>query len=83
MVTTSYVSAEMERLHVAARDAGITILNECGLDPGARPLCGWMGPLEVCSLTWLCAVVVCFSFCFMGGRHRPFAGDGHDSVAHG
>eukprot|EP00730_Choanoeca_flexa_P003065 TRINITY_DN11276_c0_g1_i10.p1 TRINITY_DN11276_c0_g1~~TRINITY_DN11276_c0_g1_i10.p1 ORF type:complete len:896 (+),score=206.23 TRINITY_DN11276_c0_g1_i10:79-2766(+) len=32
MVTTSYVSPEMQALHASA--GGITILNECGLDPG-------------------------------------------------
>jgi len=34
MVTTSYVSAEMEALDSPARDAGVLILNEVGLDPG-------------------------------------------------
>lgn len=34
MVTASYVSNEMKDLHQAAKDAGITILNEVGLDPG-------------------------------------------------
>eukprot|EP01052_Picozoa_sp_SAG31_P068053 SAG31_NODE_26859_length_435_cov_0.919643_1_plen_81_part_01 len=34
MVTTSYVSKEMEALHPSAQRAGITILNEVGLDPG-------------------------------------------------
>jgi saccharopine dehydrogenase (NADP+, L-glutamate forming) len=34
MVTTSYVKPEMRELDQAARDAGIIILNEMGLDPG-------------------------------------------------
>lgn len=34
MVTTSYISPEMEGLHSAAAAAGITVLNEIGLDPG-------------------------------------------------
>lgn len=34
MVTTSYVKPEMKALDAAARKAGITILNEIGLDPG-------------------------------------------------
>ena len=34
MVTTSYVSPEMRRLNEAARDAGIILLNEIGVDPG-------------------------------------------------
>jgi len=34
MVTTSYVSAEMQALDQAAKDAGIICLNEVGLDPG-------------------------------------------------
>jgi saccharopine dehydrogenase (NADP+, L-glutamate forming) len=34
MVTTSYVSAPMKDLHAAAVEAGVTILNEIGLDPG-------------------------------------------------
>ena len=34
MVTTSYVSPAMRDLDAAARDAGVLLLNECGLDPG-------------------------------------------------
>ncbi len=34
MVTTSYVKPEMKALDNAAKDAGIIILNELGLDPG-------------------------------------------------
>ena len=34
MVTTSYVSEEMEALDGAAREAGVTVLNEIGVDPG-------------------------------------------------
>lgn len=34
MVTTSYVSEEMQRLNGEAEDADIIILNEIGLDPG-------------------------------------------------
>jgi saccharopine dehydrogenase-like NADP-dependent oxidoreductase len=34
MVTTSYVKPEMKALDRAAKDAGIIILNELGLDPG-------------------------------------------------
>jgi saccharopine dehydrogenase-like NADP-dependent oxidoreductase len=34
MATTSYVSPEMRQLDAAARKAGITILNEVGVDPG-------------------------------------------------
>jgi saccharopine dehydrogenase-like NADP-dependent oxidoreductase len=34
MVTTSYVKPEMKALDSQARDAGIIILNELGLDPG-------------------------------------------------
>lgn len=34
MITTSYVSAEMRALDAAARDAGVLVLNEAGLDPG-------------------------------------------------
>ena len=34
MVTTSYVSAGMQELDGAARNAGVTILNEIGVDPG-------------------------------------------------
>jgi saccharopine dehydrogenase (NADP+, L-glutamate forming)/spermidine synthase len=35
MITTSYVSPEMRALHGAARDAGVLLLNEIGLDPGS------------------------------------------------
>jgi saccharopine dehydrogenase-like NADP-dependent oxidoreductase len=34
MITTSYVAPEMGALDGAAREAGILVLNECGLDPG-------------------------------------------------
>lgn len=34
MVTTSYVKPEMKELDQAAKDAGVIILNEMGLDPG-------------------------------------------------
>jgi saccharopine dehydrogenase-like NADP-dependent oxidoreductase len=34
MVTTSYVSPEMQALDEPAREAGVTILNEIGVDPG-------------------------------------------------
>lgn len=34
MVTTSYVSPEMQALDGAARAAGVTVLNEIGVDPG-------------------------------------------------
>jgi saccharopine dehydrogenase-like NADP-dependent oxidoreductase len=34
LITTSYVSAEMQALDKAAKEAGIIILNEIGLDPG-------------------------------------------------
>lgn len=34
MVTASYLSPKMTELHQAAADAGITIVNEVGLDPG-------------------------------------------------
>ena len=34
MVTTSYVKPEMQALDTKAKEAGVIILNECGLDPG-------------------------------------------------
>lgn len=34
VVTTSYVSPAMRELDEAAKAAGITVLNEIGLDPG-------------------------------------------------
>ena len=34
LVTTSYVSDEMEKLDSKAKKVGIILLNECGLDPG-------------------------------------------------
>ncbi len=34
LITTSYVSAEMRALDGAAREAGVLVLNEIGLDPG-------------------------------------------------
>jgi saccharopine dehydrogenase-like NADP-dependent oxidoreductase len=34
MATTSYVSKEMQALDDPARDRGVVVLNECGVDPG-------------------------------------------------
>lgn len=34
LVTASYVSSEMSKLHHEAEKAGVIFLNECGLDPG-------------------------------------------------
>ena len=34
LVTTSYVQPEMKQLNQAAKDAGVLLLNELGLDPG-------------------------------------------------
>ncbi|CAL8092598.1 unnamed protein product [Orchesella dallaii] len=34
MVTASYCSPQMQELHEAAKEAGVTIVNEVGLDPG-------------------------------------------------
>ncbi len=34
MVTTSYVSPAMREFDAPARDRGLTLLNECGVDPG-------------------------------------------------
>jgi len=34
VVTTSYVSADMHALNAKAKDAGIVVMNEIGLDPG-------------------------------------------------
>jgi saccharopine dehydrogenase (NADP+, L-glutamate forming) len=34
LVTTSYVSSDMRQLDAKAKDAGVLLLNECGLDPG-------------------------------------------------
>jgi len=34
MVTTSYIKPEMQALDKKAKEAGIILLNECGLDPG-------------------------------------------------
>ena len=34
MITASYVSADMKALDQEAKDKGVLLLNECGLDPG-------------------------------------------------
>jgi len=34
MVTSSYISPELQQLDEEAKRAEITIMNECGLDPG-------------------------------------------------
>jgi alpha-aminoadipic semialdehyde synthase len=34
LVTASYVTEEVKSLHEDAKRAGVTLLNECGLDPG-------------------------------------------------
>lgn len=38
VVTTSYVSAAMRELDFAAKEAGIVVLNEVGVDPGVDHL---------------------------------------------
>ena len=38
VVTTSYISAAIGALHDAAAEAGITVLNEVGVDPGVDHL---------------------------------------------
>lgn len=38
VVTTSYVSPDIRALEVSAREAGITIVNEVGVDPGVDHL---------------------------------------------
>lgn len=39
VVTTSYVSPAMMELDQQCKDAGITVMNEIGLDPGIDHLC--------------------------------------------
>ncbi|MCC7533893.1 MAG: saccharopine dehydrogenase NADP-binding domain-containing protein [Bacteroidia bacterium] len=34
LITASYISNEMQELHTQAIEAGVLLLNECGLDPG-------------------------------------------------
>jgi len=34
MITSSYISPDMEKLHDQAKEKGLIFLNECGLDPG-------------------------------------------------
>ena len=34
MVTASYVSSDLAALHESVQEAGICVLNECGVDPG-------------------------------------------------
>ena len=42
-VTTSYINPAMQELDNEAKDAGITVLNEIGLDPGIDHLyASWM-----------------------------------------
>ena len=38
VVTTSYVSPAMMELDQQCKDAGITVMNEIGLDPGTSPM---------------------------------------------
>lgn len=50
VVTTSYVSPAMKALEKEAVEAGITVLNEIGLDPGVSPpfsVSGWVRP-QIC-----------------------------------
>ena len=41
VVTTSYVSPAMQELEADAKKAGITVMNEIGLDPVSLPYNGW------------------------------------------
>ena len=34
MITTSYVTPQLASLHDSAVEAGVCLMNECGLDPG-------------------------------------------------
>lgn len=42
VVTTSYVSPAMMELDEQCREAGITVMNEIGLDPGLDHLCKFL-----------------------------------------
>ena len=43
VVTTSYISPAMRELDAEARDAGIIVMNEIGLDPGIDHLYALLG----------------------------------------
>ncbi|KAL6360978.1 hypothetical protein LRP88_04439 [Fusarium phalaenopsidis] len=43
VVTTSYVSPAMRELNNAAKEAGITVLNEVGVDPGVKEFYSFCG----------------------------------------
>lgn len=47
LVTASYVDNSMSAYHEMAKDAGVTILCEMGLDPGIGKKCGF-------SWWWVC-----------------------------
>jgi saccharopine dehydrogenase-like NADP-dependent oxidoreductase len=42
VVTTSYVSEAIKALDGAAKEAGLTVLNEVGVDPGVDHLVSWL-----------------------------------------
>jgi len=70
MVTASYVSPAMRELNQKAVDAGITILNEIGLDPGIDHLSAMkiideakeQGGKVSCSVTLLILMVISQKF---------------------
>jgi saccharopine dehydrogenase-like NADP-dependent oxidoreductase len=71
VVTTSYVSPEMQALDEPARKAGVLVLNEIGLDPGIDHMSAMQIINRVCDTG---GEVVHFSSC-CGGLPAPEAND--------
>jgi len=71
MVTTSYVSDEMKALDGRAREAGITILNEIGLDPGIDH----MSAMKIIHKIQNAGGTVTKFFSYCGGLPAPDADD--------
>lgn len=70
-LTASYMSREMEQLDEKARNAGVLILNECGLDPGIDH----MSAMEIIHrLQSENAVLTCFKS-YTGGLVAPESND--------
>ena len=58
--TTSYLSPGLQGLHEAAVDAGVTVVNECGVDPGIDHF----------------LAMECFDDVHQGGVCREYSGPG-------
>lgn len=71
MATTSYISPAMRALDDAARDKGLTFLNECGVDPGIDH----MSAMRIFDDVWARGGKIVSFQSYCGGLPAPEAND--------